>query len=133
HPSGRPLGIRHPEPADRCLVAPSAIVEGRPPPCEVGIPCPTKIAVNPMPVRIRAPAISDVARTPDPTITVVPKPVAVRHQRFVKHRRLAIGAIVDSRGDSCFCLRKARGRFRECESYACDYQIFVHTSSCDFL
>ena len=81
NPGRTPAVTGYPVPTVDARAMPAAVVEGRPSPAVCGMPVPADIAVNPAPpVAVRPPAgvHSGDCWPPDPAVSAVINPVAVR-------------------------------------------------------
>src|SRR6202040_4002161 len=82
-PRRRPDVARHPAPAQRSVLVPAAVVEGRPAPGLIGRPGPPVVGVDPVARGVRTPAGRD-PRSPDLAVARVRLPTAEGREPLVE-------------------------------------------------
>lgn len=116
-PSGRPHGVRPPEPPPPWVREPTPVVEGSPAPTVIRVPVPSEVRVNPSPsMAVGAPAWMQDHHTglPAVAVTIHVNPGAVGSQRAVE---ILVGDIGGGRLGRRGCLWGLSGghmsRFRQ--------------------
>ena len=102
-PGRSPFIVRNPEPAERTVVRPAAVVEDHPAPiffCRIGDPIPAPfVGVDPMAVLVRPPIRRQFVRHPDLAPARAARPMAIRLERFLEFGRDLCGGRLHGAGD----------------------------------